>query len=89
MKCSVFGLAIAAILLLFATAFVAHAQPRGKMYRVGYIQTATHEEQMPLTKAYDESLRQIGYAEGRNVVIEAGARTCDTTIPPTTRRSHC
>jgi putative ABC transport system substrate-binding protein len=63
-------LAIAVISLLLATTFIAHAQPRGKMYRIGYIHTATPEEQMPLTKAFDEALRELGYAEGRNVVIE-------------------
>lgn len=63
-------LARAAVLLLLLSTFVAYAQPSGKMYRIGYIQTATPQEQMPLTKAFDESMRQRGYAEGRNVVIE-------------------
>jgi putative tryptophan/tyrosine transport system substrate-binding protein len=50
--------------------FTARAQPRGKTYRIGYLQTATPEEQAPLTAAFDEGLRELGYVEGRNVVIE-------------------
>jgi putative ABC transport system substrate-binding protein len=63
-------LATAVILLFFATPFTAAAQPRAKVYRIGYIQTATPEEQEPLTRAFDEGLRELGYVEGRNIVIE-------------------
>ena len=47
-----------------------NAQPRGKTYRIGYIQTATPEEQEPLTRAFDEGLRELGYVEGQNIVVE-------------------
>jgi putative ABC transport system substrate-binding protein len=50
--------------------FSADAQPRSKTYRIGYIQTATPEEQEALTKAFDEGLRELGYVEGRNIVVE-------------------
>jgi hypothetical protein len=30
-------------------------------HRIGYIQTATPDEQAPLTKAFDEALRELGY----------------------------
>lgn len=56
------GFAVAAI--------AARAQPRAKPYRIGYLQTATPDEQAPLTKAFDDGLRDLGYVEGRNVVIE-------------------
>ena len=48
----------------------ANAQSREKVYRVGYIQTATPDEQEQLTKAFDEGLRELGYVEGRNIVVE-------------------
>lgn len=48
----------------------AHAQMSGKVHRIGYIQTATPEEQEQLTKAFDEGLRELGYLEGRNLVVE-------------------
>ena len=69
MKYSVSRLAIAVVPLLLA-AFTADAQPRGKVYRIGYIQTATPEEQAPLTKAFEDGLRELGYVEGRNIVVE-------------------
>jgi len=53
-----------------AAPLAAEAQAAGKMYRMGYIQTATPDEQAPLTKALDEGLRELGYVEGRNIVFE-------------------
>jgi putative ABC transport system substrate-binding protein len=48
----------------------ADAQTPGKVHRIGYIQTATPEEQEQLTRAFDEGLRELGYVEGRNLVVE-------------------
>ena len=70
MRRTVRWLATAGILVLLATPFTADAQPRGKVYRIGYIQTATPDEQEQLSKALDEGLRELGYVEGRNVVFE-------------------
>jgi len=57
---------------LAATAVVpfSGAQPAGKVYRIGYIQTATPDEQAHLTKAFEDALRELGYVEGRNAVFE-------------------
>ncbi len=57
---------------LTATAVVpfSGAQPGGKVYRIGYIQTATPDEQAHLTKAFDDGLRELGYVEGRNLLVE-------------------
>jgi len=57
---------------LAATAVVpfSRAQSAGKVYRIGYIQTATPEEQLHLTKAFEDALRELGYVEGRNAVFE-------------------
>lgn len=70
MKLTVSSLATAAAVLFLATPFTADAQPRGKVYRIGYIQTAAPNEMEHLTKALDEGLRELGYAEGRNIVFE-------------------
>ncbi len=70
MRRTVRWLATAVILLLLATPFTADAQPRGKVYRVGYIQTAAPNEMEHLTKALEEGLRELGYVEGRNIVFE-------------------
>jgi len=40
------------------------------VYRIGYVQTATPEEQAHLTKAFDDGLRELGYVEGRNLIVE-------------------
>ena len=56
--------------LLLAAAFGAAAQTPEKVYRIGYIQTATPEEQRHLTKAFEEALKELGYVESRNVVFE-------------------
>ena len=63
-------LAIALITLLGAATFTAEAQAPGKVYRIGYIQTATPDEQAHLTRALEEGLRELGYVERRNTVYE-------------------
>lgn len=49
----------------------ARAQQAGKLYRIGYIQVATPEEQAHLTKAFAEGMRELGHVEGRNYVLES------------------
>ena len=63
-------LAVAVAPMLLAAAVIAGAQPQGKVPRIGYIQTATPEEQAALTEAFVEGLRELGYVDGRNIVIE-------------------
>ena len=46
------------------------AQPIAKVYRIGFIVTATSNETAHLFKALSEGLRELGYVEGRNVVFE-------------------
>jgi putative ABC transport system substrate-binding protein len=60
----------AAIALSLVATFTAAAQSPGKLYRIGYIQTATPDEQAHLTKAFEDGLRELGYVEGRNIVLE-------------------
>jgi len=55
---------------LLVAPFTVNAQTRQKTYRIGYIQTATPEEQKLLTEAFDEGLRELGYVEGQNIVVE-------------------
>jgi putative tryptophan/tyrosine transport system substrate-binding protein len=54
--------------LLLALWVSAEAQPTGRVYRVGYLAVGTvkgsHEE------AFQQALRNLGYVEGQNVVIE-------------------
>jgi putative ABC transport system substrate-binding protein len=55
---------------LLAAPRVAQAQPTGKMYRIGFLVTATREETGHLIGALGEGLRELGYVDGRNVVFE-------------------
>ena len=72
MRCAttVTRLATTVILLLLAASLAADAQPTGKVYRIGFILTATANEAGHLSKALKEGLRELGYVEGRNVVFE-------------------
>src|SRR4051794_14906510 len=45
-------------------------QPAGRVYRMGYLVTASQEQMIHLTKAFEEGLRSLGYRIGENVVIE-------------------
>jgi putative tryptophan/tyrosine transport system substrate-binding protein len=55
---------------LLAAPLSADAQPTGKVYRIGFLVTATPNETGHLLKALSEGLRERGYVEGRNVVFE-------------------
>jgi len=47
---------------------LAEAQSTGKIARIGYLATAQASE--PVDKAFRQGLRDLGYVEGRNMVIE-------------------
>ena len=55
---------------LMAAPFTASAQLRERVYRIGYIVMATPDEQEALSKAPDKGLWELGYVEGRNIVLE-------------------
>lgn len=63
-------LLILGTLLSLATAHVTEAQRSGKVYRIGYLQTASGQQQLHLVKAFKEGMQGLGYVEGRNVTIE-------------------
>jgi putative tryptophan/tyrosine transport system substrate-binding protein len=54
---------------LLAAPLAARAQSRGKIARIGYLTTAEASEPS-VDKAFRQGLRDLGYVEGRNVVIE-------------------
>ena len=49
---------------------VAEAQPAAKAYRVGFLTFATPEQSALLLRELTEGLRELGYVDGRNIVIE-------------------
>lgn len=56
--------------LLFATGPVALAQQPKKMPRIGYLAAVSAGADAPRLEAFRRGLRELGYLEGQNVVIE-------------------
>jgi putative ABC transport system substrate-binding protein len=63
-----FSLALCA--LLFALCSSAQAQQPGKVYRIGYLTARSAASERPRIAAFQQALQELGYAEGKNLVIE-------------------
>ena len=55
---------------LLAAPFAAEAQQAGKIARIGWLATINLAASPHLPEAFRQGLRDLGYVEGRNVVIE-------------------
>jgi putative ABC transport system substrate-binding protein len=55
---------------LVITPSIVKAQPAGKVYRVGFLLGATEESVVSLFRALKEGLQELGYIEGRNLVLD-------------------
>jgi len=51
-------------------ASLARAQPAGKVFRIGFLGNSTAALEVNLVGPFREGLRDLGYVEGRNVLIE-------------------
>jgi len=63
------------ILTMVATAILAFGNPTGaqqpaKVPRIGWLAAGSASGVAPLTDAFRQGLRQLGYVEGKNIVIE-------------------
>ncbi len=57
--------------MLFALCFPAEAQQKGKVYRIGYLVAGKSDPTShPPSIAFRQKLRELGYVEGQNLVIE-------------------
>lgn len=54
------------VLLLLAASFAADAQPAGKVPRIGFLANV----RSPGTEAFQKGLRELGYVEGQNIIVE-------------------
>ena len=61
---------LAAAGLLLATALAAWAQPAAKVYRVGFVAAGPASDSSTF-EAFRQGLKELGYVEGKNVVVEA------------------
>ena len=62
-------LVIVLVLICLATPLIASAQQAGKVYRIGFLFAGTIA-QRPQIEGLFERLRELGYIEGRNLVVE-------------------
>ncbi len=58
-------------LAILAVHHPATAQQTGKVYRIGFLTNGSAEFFKPRLAAFREGLRDLGYVEGKNIVIEA------------------
>src|SRR4030095_1498876 len=64
----VFGFALC--VLLFALCSVAQAQQPTKISRIGFLSTTSPSNVPTRLEAFRQGLRELGYVEGKNIVIE-------------------
>jgi putative ABC transport system substrate-binding protein len=64
------GLAVVLAINLVAPPLVAEAQQTGKVHRIGFLGNSTAALEADLVGAFREGLRDLGYVEGQNVLIE-------------------
>jgi putative ABC transport system substrate-binding protein len=57
-------------IFILATASLAQAQQPKKIWRIGYLAAPTAAGVAHLTEAFLQGLRELGYIEGQNIVIE-------------------
>src|SRR5262245_57916546 len=63
-----FGLKLGAMLLALST--LAAAQDTKKIPRIGYLSASSASEASPRTEAFRQGLREVGYTENKNLIIE-------------------
>ena len=62
---------IAVAVMLLAMAIIAEAQqPAGNVPRIGYLSTRSGTIDDPRIEAFRQGLREFGYIEGKNIIIE-------------------
>ncbi len=70
MKLRTFGLISTLVLGLFAGPLLAKAQQAGRVYRIGYLSSRSSDREKGYLPAFQEGLRELGYVEGKNIVID-------------------
>jgi ABC-type sugar transport system substrate-binding protein len=58
-------------LVLLTVPLAADAQPATKVYRIGFVRLTTASANASENEAFTQRLRELGYTEGQNLVIEA------------------
>jgi putative tryptophan/tyrosine transport system substrate-binding protein len=63
-------LSILFVIVLLAVAIMAEAQQTGKVPRIAYLTVAPLSANVTRVEAFRQGLRDLGYVEGKNIVIE-------------------
>src|SRR5262249_24861465 len=61
------GLAVVLVLNLFAVPLAVEAQQVGKVWRIGFLGASSDG---PFGQAFEQGLRELGYVDGQNIVID-------------------
>jgi putative tryptophan/tyrosine transport system substrate-binding protein len=64
------GLAVILTFSLVLASLIAEGRQVGKVYRLGFLSSQTPTTLTPMLNAFKQKLRDLGYAEGRNLAIE-------------------
>jgi putative tryptophan/tyrosine transport system substrate-binding protein len=64
------GLAVALVLGLTFSSLAVEAQQAGKVYRIGMLERTSPAMNTANLDGFRRGLREFGYVEGRNVIIE-------------------
>ena len=70
MKLRTIGLISTLVLGLLATSLPVEAQRAGKVYRIGYLSVQGPAREKNRLAAFRQGLQELGYVEGKNIVIE-------------------
>ena len=71
-----------ALVALGVVPFAAEAQPARKLYRIGFLGLSSASDYVPALKAFLQGLHDLGYDEGKNIMIEyRSARDARERLP--------
>ena len=70
MRLRTLGLILTLALGILAAPLAADAQQAGKVFRIGYLAPGSPSSATGSLEAFRQGLRELGYVEGRNIVIE-------------------
>lgn len=59
---------------ILASTQIAEAQQTGKVPRIGFLGATNPSLETARIEAFGQGLRELGYVEGKNIVIEGGQR---------------
>ena len=69
-------LSLVVAICILAAPFAAYAQQAGKLWRIGYF-GASSPATRPFIDAFQQGLRELGYVDGQNIVIEYRSDAAD------------